>query len=593
MASRQTAHPFYFGDPARTLFGWYHAGAGATPRHAGVVLCNTLGNESLRAFGTLRHLAENLAKAGFAVLRFDFHGTGDSGGVDSDPDRVSTWVDDIGLAIEELRARSGFATIGVAGLRLGGTLAFIAAARRGDVDSLLLWDPYYSGTDFVTDVVRTHKAYVMLSPSTFSLKRPVETNDGTEALGFFMSNATIAALSAVSLHSVEAAPARRILIAGSAAGKKRTGDNLVARLRVLGAEADYHVFPEAMNRNLRAVKPKDHEAIAVDITKWFDDNLRAPDSHFAGGEQAKVAPSARREIDEEPVFFGKDGCLFGILTKQAAPLARPDRPAIIVVNAGPGTRIGPHRQYVRMARQWSKLGFLVLRSDLSGSGDSLVSAGMTESDPYPPRAVDDIRCAMDYITSRFDINRFVVAGVCSGADIAFRAGVEEQRVVGTLILNPRTFALFNIPTLEESVRVHNLAATVSARKNWGMLLRRDIPWRDKLSRISQVLRTATASLRRRSFPLARGGGSPIPIVNVPADMRRMIGRGVNTLLVVGDQDVGIMHVEIHHRKEMRALERLERFHRVGFTGIDHLFTSLYAQDLMAEAVAKHLVATYP
>jgi len=73
------AEPIHFGAGSRTLFGWYHPPA-KDPGAAGVVLCNTLGNESLRAFVTLRHVAEKLAAAGVAALRFDFHGTGDSGG---------------------------------------------------------------------------------------------------------------------------------------------------------------------------------------------------------------------------------------------------------------------------------------------------------------------------------------------------------------------------------------------------------------------------------------------------------------------------------------------------------------------------------
>jgi dienelactone hydrolase len=591
-ASARTERPLYFGGPSHELFGWYHPPGGPAPRRAGVVLCNTLGNESLRAFGTLRHLAEHLAAAGFAVLRFDFHGTGDSSGLDSDPDRVATWMGDIDLAVDELRALSGAHAVGIAGLRLGGSLALLAAARRGDVDSVLLWDPYYEGKDFVTESVRTHKMYVMLAPSTFTLKRPVEKNDGTEALGFFISNETIAALGALELRSLDRRPAKRLLIAGSAAAQARHGDTLLTHLRSLGVEAQYEAFAEKMNRNLRAVSPGDHEVIARDIATWFSANLQAANGDARPPATTRPATTTATELREEPVFFGPGGALFGILTRPDDARMSRSRPAIVVVNAGPGTRIGPHRQYVRMARLWAKLGFLVLRVDLSGSGDSLVPPGTTESDPYPPRAIADVRGAIDYLQDRFSVSRFLVAGICSGADIAFRAGVEEPRVAGALVLNPRTFALFNIPNLEEMVRVQNLAKTVSATKNWRMLFRRDMAWRDKLSRVRQVAGTAVASLKRRVRARLGKDEGAVPIVNVPADMRRMVQRGVKTLLVVGDRDVGIMHVEHHYRKEMLALERLEGFRRVNFTGVDHLFTSLYSQEVMAAAVAEHLERTY-
>ena len=41
------------------------------------------------------------------MLRFDFHGTGDSAGDEREPGRVAAWRRDLGVAIDELRARSG------------------------------------------------------------------------------------------------------------------------------------------------------------------------------------------------------------------------------------------------------------------------------------------------------------------------------------------------------------------------------------------------------------------------------------------------------------------------------------------------------
>src|SRR4051812_29243924 len=113
----RSAAPLFFGPAPRSLFGWYHAPAG--PRRAvGVVVCNPIGDDYTRAHRPLRHLAERLARAGVAVLRFDFHGTGDSSGDERDPARVATWVDDIDLAADELRRRSGCTAICLAGLRL-------------------------------------------------------------------------------------------------------------------------------------------------------------------------------------------------------------------------------------------------------------------------------------------------------------------------------------------------------------------------------------------------------------------------------------------------------------------------------------------
>jgi pimeloyl-ACP methyl ester carboxylesterase len=592
---RRTAVPLHFGPPSRLRFGWYHPAGGAGRRGAGVVLCNTLGNESLRAYGTLRHLAESLAGQGFAVLRFDHHGTGDSGGSEADPDRISTWLEDIDLAIEELRVRSGVREVGLAGLRLGGTLALYVAARRGDVESLVLWDPHLGGKDFVTETTRLHKALAMLEPSGFALKRP-EGGDarGVEALGFLLSHETIADLSKIDLLSVAQAPARRVLIVGSEAAKKRGGDALTGHLRALGAEAEYEVLAESMNRNLRLVSARDHAQIAADITRWMTAHLGS-----SGGTAVAPGPVGRRaepgkahpEVDEEPLCFGEHEALFGIATRPERPRQGDDRPAIIVVNAGPGTRIGPHRQYVRMARAWARLGFLVLRVDLSGSGDS-AAAGPSENDPYPPRAVSDVQAAMSLLERRFSARRFIVAGVCSGADIAFCAAIEDPRITGAIIMNPRTFALHNIPDLEQLVRSQQLGATVASRKNWRMLLRGDAGLRGSILRIAQVLRTAAMSLKQRVRSLFGRGDAPSTAVDVPAAVRRLLARGVDTLLVVGDRDVGILHVESSFREPMRALEAMRGFRRVDFRGADHLYTLVYAQELLLDTLTDHLRRRY-
>jgi dienelactone hydrolase len=594
------AEPFHFGPPAHSLFGWFHRPAAdavrARPaRGAGVVLCNTVGNESLRAFVTLRRLAETLAAAGFAVLRFDFHGTGDSAGTDAEPDRVATWLDDIDLAIDELRARSGVREIGIAGLRLGGTLALAAAARRDDIEALYAWDPYYGGKDFVAEASRLHKTLMMLDLSGFALKRPGAL-DGMEALGFFLSTATIAELQRLDLALViDRAPAKQVLVAGSASAQKRGGDALVTQLRALNSAAAYEVLPESLNRNLRLVTERDHHSIAADITGWFGSHLSGTSD---GSRQGLPPPigAGRADLSEEPLLFGRDRSLFGVLTHAETPHAEgaPGRPPIILVNAGPGTRIGPHRQYVRMARAWAKLGFATLRVDLSGSGDSGGPSDVPAGSPYPHCAIADVGAAMDLLQSKLGARRFIVAGICSGADIAFRAGVEEPRTAGVLVLNPRTFALFNIPKLEQLVRVQSLGATVSTKKNWIKLLRGDAGLKGSITRIVQLAKTASVSATQKLRALIlRETPSGAPIVDVPADMQRMLNRGVEVLLLVGERDVGIMNVEFHFRKEMRALERHSRFHRVTFAGVDHLFTSLYAQDVMIEAVTKHLQVVHP
>jgi alpha/beta superfamily hydrolase len=78
--------PVQFGPDEGLRFGWFHPPQGEW-RRTGVVLCNPIGDDLVRAHRPLRHLAERLASAGFAVLRFDFDGTGHSAGSERDTGR--------------------------------------------------------------------------------------------------------------------------------------------------------------------------------------------------------------------------------------------------------------------------------------------------------------------------------------------------------------------------------------------------------------------------------------------------------------------------------------------------------------------------
>jgi pimeloyl-ACP methyl ester carboxylesterase len=74
--------------------------------------------------------------------------------------RVSRWLTDISVASDELRRRSGQASLVLIGLRLGATLAAIAAGRRSDVERVVLWDPVLSGRDYIDELMVLQRAWL-------------------------------------------------------------------------------------------------------------------------------------------------------------------------------------------------------------------------------------------------------------------------------------------------------------------------------------------------------------------------------------------------------------------------------------------------
>lgn len=125
-----------------------------------MLLCNPFGEEASRSHRSYRVLATQLERAGFAALRFDYSGTGDSLG-DSAAATVDAWVSDVGLAAERLRAATGTSRVAVVGLRLGATLAMLASAR-GELRArhLLLWDPVVDGAAYLRELIEQHRTYM-------------------------------------------------------------------------------------------------------------------------------------------------------------------------------------------------------------------------------------------------------------------------------------------------------------------------------------------------------------------------------------------------------------------------------------------------
>jgi dienelactone hydrolase len=591
--SQRTHEPIRFSRENGTLFGWYHPPKAEASRGVGIVLCNTVGKESIGvAPRTLLLLAERLANAGFAVLRFDFYGTGDSSGdstgVDGNSDRFTAWLDNIDLAIEELRSQSGVKKVGLMGLRLGATLAMVAAARRDDIDSLVIWHPYYTGKSYVTETLRFHKAFESLADGYFK-HRPDEIH-GREALGFFLSHATIAQLEKVQLPAIEKCPARHVLVISPTISQNRGGTAFLDRLRGLGVEPDFQVLTDRLSENIQMLDASDREVIVNDIASWATTKIPADEEHkkservIAKKSLTAASTYTGAGFREEPIVFGENGLLFGVLTTPTHENPPADRPVIITVI----NRMGPHRLFVRLARDWAKLGFAVFRVDLTGSGDSIVP-GEKEADPYPRRAMSDLREAMAFLHTRMSATRFMVTGICTGADIAFQAGIHDPRVVGSILLNPRSFALVDIPTLEVLVRAHRVQSDMVSAKNWKKLFSKAVTFKEVTTKAAQLSAAAILKIGQKLKIVPKPSEEIGPeIFDVPSGVRQLSARGAETILILREFDAGITYFDLRFGKKMTALEQVKGYQRILLKDVDHLFTSLFAQDLLAKTTIDYL-----
>ena len=143
--------PFFFGESSHQLYGVHHPRQGGLKQTSAIVLCNAFGQEYMRSHRAYRQLAIMLSKQGYDVLRFDYRGTGDSA-LNLDQVNAYGWIEDVGVAIDEIRDITNVEKVNLIGLRLGGLLAASACSKREDIKSLTLWDSLISGREYITEL---------------------------------------------------------------------------------------------------------------------------------------------------------------------------------------------------------------------------------------------------------------------------------------------------------------------------------------------------------------------------------------------------------------------------------------------------------
>ena len=141
-----------------------------------------------------------------------------------------------------------------------------------------------------------------------------------------------------------------------------------------------------------------------------------------------------RPVTEQVLLMGPRKALVGIVTPAVdGTAASPERPAVVVLNSGIIHRVGANRMTVQLCRRLSQHGVDAVRFDLSGIGDSEPrddGLGLLEA------SLTDIREALDTLESARGFKRFVLVGLCSGADHAVVYAGRDPRVKGLVLLDP-------------------------------------------------------------------------------------------------------------------------------------------------------------
>ncbi|GAB4227176.1 MAG: alpha/beta fold hydrolase [Chlamydiales bacterium] len=135
---------FTFVNEGMKLFGVIHRPLNITTPPV-VLICHGFAGTKT---GRRRHyvrLAQSLAKAGIATLRFDFRGNGDSEGEMSELTLEGEVSDALAaLKVIEMDKNLDSERIGILGRSLGGAVSVLTAQRYEAIKSMVLWAPLFS-----------------------------------------------------------------------------------------------------------------------------------------------------------------------------------------------------------------------------------------------------------------------------------------------------------------------------------------------------------------------------------------------------------------------------------------------------------------
>lgn len=137
---------------------------------------------------------------------------------------------------------------------------------------------------------------------------------------------------------------------------------------------------------------------------------------------------------ERVISVGAPLPLVGVLTSPQQAATKP--PVLILLNSGLMHHVGTCNLSVKLARAVASNGIRTFRFDSSGIGDSETR---TSGGSHEERLVSEITEVMDELASQEGITRFVLCGLCSGADAALATAAADPRVVGIVQMDPVFF----------------------------------------------------------------------------------------------------------------------------------------------------------
>jgi alpha/beta superfamily hydrolase len=235
----------YFGTDSHRLYGVVPEAAESAS--TALVFCPPFAEEMVTTYARFAAWGKQLDAEGIPALRFHPFGTGESGGSFGDF-TLSTAVSDACSAAELARQRLSPARTGYFGLRLGATIAMLAASQQ-PLDVLVLWSPITNVPQYLRELLRgllakemVHQGVTKVRRNTQNMIAELESGRPLDLMGYEFSSQLYREMATAGKWPETPSAKHVIWLARPAEEKSATA--IVEQWRKSDSRIDFAVLPE-------------------------------------------------------------------------------------------------------------------------------------------------------------------------------------------------------------------------------------------------------------------------------------------------------------------------------------------------------------
>jgi pimeloyl-ACP methyl ester carboxylesterase len=348
---------------------------------------------------------------------------------------------------------------------------------------------------------------------------------------------------------------------------------LAQRLKALGAEVQEGEFRDYSILRWHSDYTPYPTATFGQVLEWLSPGAYPPANDALNGGELPLPVSG---VCDTAVVFGPSPGLFGVISQPLRPIAS-GASALIFLSAGSTTQVGNYRLWVSTARRLARAGYASLRFDIAGVGDS--PAGTTSGAPHGSRkqGLANVKAALDWLEAQ-GFPRIILVAYCLSATLSREVVASDPRVVAQLLINPsQPFGVK--PTGRTPARYISLACEL---RTWRRLLGGAIPPAKMLRGARDLARGVRMGIEKRIL------GRYARAHTTAASARTLAAQGVDTLLIVGEDDSCVERLEEYFATDRDRLAELLNVRICPLRGVGHDFPRRSDRDLLAGAILEYL-----